>query len=390
MRWIVAALAAAGLMAGNALAADVQLPKQLAWTAYGTTSSGYSQSIGLGNMLKAKYDTDLRIIPGKNDVSRMLPLKANQADICACGIAAYFGQEGVYMFANDRWGPTPIYNLFNNIGRNGAGLIVAGDLGVTRFADLKGKRIAWAKGAPEVNLNTTANLAFAGLTWSDVVRVVVPGWGQAMQAILDGQADAAFGTTLSSIYNQISASPRSLIHLPFPHDDKAAWARALAVAPYWYPVTVTNAIALEKNPTGAKSYDGAAYPYPTFVGMPTLSDATAYGLTKAVMENYDLFKNAGPGMDGYQLQNQNLSWVLPYHPGAIRYYKEAGRWTAENQATTDGLLQRNRVLADAWAAFRKTTVAKDAFETAWLAVRAEHLRAAGLAVPFQSPLPEPD
>ena len=130
------ALAAAIGMTGAALAADVKLPKSLSWTAYGTTSSGYAQSVGLGNMLKGKYGTELRVIPGKNDVSRMLPLKAGQAEICACGIAAYFGQEGVLMFANKNWGPVKLFNLFNNLGRNGTGLVFAGDAGIKTAADL--------------------------------------------------------------------------------------------------------------------------------------------------------------------------------------------------------------------------------------------------------------
>ena len=79
----------------NAVGGD--LPKNIAWTAYGTTSSGYAQSVGIGQMLKKNYGTDLRIIPGKNDVSRMVPLKAGQAEICACGIASLFAQEGVFM-----------------------------------------------------------------------------------------------------------------------------------------------------------------------------------------------------------------------------------------------------------------------------------------------------
>ena len=136
----LSAVTAASLGVG-ASAADVKLPKNLSWTAYGTTSSGYAQSVGLGNMLKKHYGTELRVIPGKNDVSRMLPLKANQAEICACGIAAYFGQEGVLMFANKSWGPTKLYNLFNNLGRNGTGLVFAGDAGIKTAADLKGKRI---------------------------------------------------------------------------------------------------------------------------------------------------------------------------------------------------------------------------------------------------------
>lgn len=386
MRSLLTAAIAAVVATGSAVAADVKLPSQISWTAYGTTSSGYAQSVGLGNMLKEKYDVDLRIIPGKNDVSRMLPLKAGQSEICACGIASYFGQEGVFMFANDRWGPTPLYNLFNNIGRNGAGLIVAGDTGVKQWSDLKGKRVTWVKGSPALNLNATAVLAFGGLTWDDVQKIQVPGWGQSMQAIIDGQADAAYGSTISSKYNQINASPRSLIHLPFPAADKAAWERANAIAPHWYPVEVSNAVAIEKNPAGTKTFEGAGFPYPIFVAMPSMSDESAYGLTKAIMENYETYKNSGPGMDGYQVKNQNLSWIFPYHPGSISYWKEIGKWSADNQANTDALHKRNEVLAAAWKEFKAMGVSGDEYETKWLAIRKKHLEAAGLSVPFPEPL----
>ena len=113
-------------LTSSVLGAEVKLPKQISWTAYGTTSSGYAQSVGIGQMLKAKYDVGLRIIPGKNDVSRMAPLRTGQSNLCACGIAAYFAQEGVYMFSGKKWGPQRVYNLFNNIGRNGQQAVVAG------------------------------------------------------------------------------------------------------------------------------------------------------------------------------------------------------------------------------------------------------------------------
>ncbi len=370
----------------SASAADVKLPKNLSWTAYGTTSSGYAQSVGLGNMLKKHYGTELRVIPGKNDVSRMLPLKANQAEICACGIAAYFGQEGVLMFANKSWGPTKLYNLFNNLGRNGTGLAFAGDAGIKTAADLKGKRVTWVKGAPALNLNATAVLAFGGLTWGDVVKVEVPGWGQSMQAILDGQADAAYGSTISSIYAQIQASPRGIYHPTFPHNDAAGWKRVWEVAPYWNKVMVSNSVGGENNVTGKLPYEGAGYAYPIFVSMENLANDTAYSLTKAVMTKYADFKESGPGMDGYQLSNQELSWVFPFHPGAIEYYKEAGKWTAENQAHTDQVNQRIEVLQGAWKTFLGTNPSDDGFETAWLAARAKALQAKGMAVPFRNPM----
>ncbi|MEQ9125285.1 MAG: TAXI family TRAP transporter solute-binding subunit, partial [Alphaproteobacteria bacterium] len=291
------------------------------------------------------------------------------------------------LFANKNWGPSPLLNLFNNIGRNGIGLAIANDIGVKTAADLKGKRVAWVKGAPALNVNAQAVLAFGGLTWDDVEKVEVPGWGQSMQAIIDGQLDAAAGSTISGVYPQIAASPRGLYHHDLPHSDEAGWRRLQAVAPYWSKLAISAAVNGENNPTGKMPYEGGGYPYPTFISMPDATDDLAYGLVKAVMENYEDFKDAGPGMDGYQLANQNLAWVFPYHPGAIAYFMEVGEWGAEEQSHNDGLLKRQDVLMKAWEAFRaKGDVADAAFEEAWLKARAEALEAAGMPAPFSEPL----
>ncbi|HZD27034.1 MAG TPA: TAXI family TRAP transporter solute-binding subunit [Alphaproteobacteria bacterium] len=375
-----AALAATLALAGTAGAGE--MPKNIAWTAYGTTSSGYAQSVGLGQMLKKHYDVDLRIIPGKNDVSRMAPLRAKQAQICACGIAAYFAQEGVLMFADPQWGPMRLYNLFNNIGRNGQGLVTAKDAGIKTPADLKGKRVTWVKGAPALNINATGFLAFAGLTWDDVQKIEVPGWKQSAEAVINGQADATWGSTVSSAYNQLAASPRGLFWPILPHDDKAGWERAWKVAPYWQQAKVSNAVDGKSNTSGKMPFDFNNYPYPIFVTLPDASEDLAYGLTQAVMENYESFKESGPGMDGYQLSNQNFDWVFPYHPGAVKYYKEKGVWTAAHEKHNQELLKRQDVLAAAWKEMQGKGVSGEAFEKEWLKVRASHLEQAGLPVPF--------
>ena len=70
------ALGAAVLaLAGHANAAEVKLPGQLAWTAYGTGSAGYNQSVAIGAALKTATGTNLRVLPGKNDVARTEPLR---------------------------------------------------------------------------------------------------------------------------------------------------------------------------------------------------------------------------------------------------------------------------------------------------------------------------
>jgi len=374
------AAAVVAMAATPAFAADVKLPSSVSWTAYGTTSSGYAQSVGLGKMLKEKYNVDLRIIPGKNDVSRMVPLKAGQTPICACGIAVYFAQEGVLMFADKNWGPMQVYNLFSNVGRNGQQLMTAADANIKTPADLKGKRVTWVKGAPALNMNATAMLAFGGLTWNDVQKVEVPGWGQSIQAVINGQADAAHGSTISSAYAQLAASPRGLWFPPLPVADKAGWERAKAVAPWWSPTKVT---AMTKGAKNDGPFEGNNYPYPIFVANKDISDDLAYGLTKAVMENYETFKESGPGMDGYKLENQNFDYIFPYHPAAIRYYKEKGVWTAEHDKHNEAVLKRQGVLADAWKTMQSKNVPDDKFAEEWMKVRAAALKAAGMPVVFE-------
>ncbi|MGI9411026.1 MAG: TAXI family TRAP transporter solute-binding subunit [Hyphomicrobiaceae bacterium] len=377
---------AVALTAGAAAAGEVKLPKQISWTAYGTTSSGYAQSVGIGQMLKKNYDTGLRIIPGKNDVSRMVPLRSDQTPLCACGIAAYMAAEGSHMFGTKKWGPMRLYNLFNNIGDNGYQLVAAGDAGIKKPSDLKGKRVTWVKGAPALNINAAAHLAWGGLTWDDVTKVVVPGWKQSAEAVINGQADATYGSTVSGAYNKLAASPRGLFWTAFPHDNKDAWARAQKVAPWWSPTMVKVAIDGEKNTTGKKPYPGNVQPYPIFVSTPKGSDDLAYGLTKAVMDRYEEIKDSGPSMSGYQITRQNLQWVFPYHPGAIKYFKEKGKWTAAEDAHNKKMLQRQDILAGAWKAYSSANKDKDdaAFNKGWQAARAGALEKAGMDVPFKT------
>jgi hypothetical protein len=145
-------------------------------------------------------------------------------------------------------------------------------------------------------------------------------------------------------------------------------------------------VAIEKNESGKVPHEGMNYPYPIFVSTAQASDDLAYGLTKAVMENYDEIKDAGPGMSGYQLKNQNLKWIFPYHPGAIKFYKEKGVWTAEHDKHNDGLLKRQDVLAAAWKEHVAANGEKsdEEFEKAWQGLRAAALEKAGMGVPFKT------
>jgi TRAP transporter TAXI family solute receptor len=59
-----------------------------------------------------------------------------------------------------------------------------------------------------------------------------------------------------------------------------------------------------------------------------LSNDLIYEATKAVLDHPDEFGKFTPLCPEYKLDGANKNPVIPFHPGAIKYYKEKGVWTA--------------------------------------------------------------
>jgi len=371
-------LGAAALILAGATAEAADLPRKSTWTAYGTTSSGYAQSVAIGNMLKKHHGTTVRIIPGKNDISRMAPLRDKKADYCACGIAAYFGQEGVFLFGDEAWGPQPIRVVMSNSGSFNLAVATAADANIKTFADIKGKRVIWVQGGDALNWNVTAHMAFAGIGWDDVKKVVVSGFKQSFEAINNGQADAAFTSTVSPVTKALAASPRGLHWPPLPHDDAEGWKRTMATAPYY----LKNKGTLGTNLSKDKPHMGATYPYPLLVANASKSADEVYALTKSLVEHYDDYKDGAKGAKGWIISNQKMKWAMPYHDGSIRYWKEKGMWSADAQAHQDMLVKRQGVIAAAWKTYKAANKGKDK-EAGWKEARKAALSAAGMDPVFK-------
>jgi TRAP transporter TAXI family solute receptor len=371
----VALLAAAALLSGVAQA-QVKLPSTLAWSAYGVGSAGYNQSVGIGNALKQKYNVSLRVLPGKNDVSRNLPLRNGQVQFSANGVGGtYLAQEGRFDFGAREWGPQPVRGLILNTSDQLLTILAAKDSGVRTIADLKGKRVAWVIGAPSLNQNITAILAFANLTWNDVQRVEFGGFGASMDGIVNNQVDAAFSSSVSGKAYAIAKSPRGLVYPVISHKDKEGWKRLNALAPFFKPFMGTEGAELSKEHPAESS----SYPYPILMTYASQDADLVYNMTKAMVESFDLYKTSAPGASGWAVERQIFDWVVPFHDGAIRYWKEAGQWKPEYQAHNDRLIKRQQVLAKAWAGMNKSAdIGAEAFAAAWERARVDALANAGM------------
>ena len=370
----VAAASIAFAVAGAVQAAEIKLPKTITWTAYNVGTAGYNQSVAIGSALKNRLGVSLRVVPGKNDIARQLPVRDGKIQFSATGLGAYYSQEGLFAFAERKWGPQDVRLLAVNLSKGHGAVLTAKDANIRTVADFKGKRITWVRGAPSLNGMVSAILAFAGLSWNDVTKVEVPGFVPAMKAVMNGQADAATAISTSGFTNRIAASPRGLYWPQLPHDDAAGWARVNKLAPW---------LQKNANPIGAgipkgEKFDGVTLPYPWIIAYPSQSRDLVYNMTKAIHELYDDYKDGAPGVAGFALDRQIFKFVAPYHEAAIKYYKERGVWTADMQAHNKKLVGKQNLLSATWKKQMAAGIKdRKTFEAAWMKARAAVLDAAG-------------
>lgn len=348
-----------------------EFPRTMSWSAYNLGTTGYNQAVGIGKALKDNYNVNLRVLPGKNDVSRLLPLQRGRVQFSANGVATYFGQEGVFQFAGKTWGPMPLRLVMASHGDSNQALGVANDLGIKTYADLRGKRVPFVRGAPALNVTTEAFLACGGLTWDDVERVDFPGYNAMWTGIVNGQVDAAYATTVSGPTRKLEASPRGIFWPPAPHDDAGCWQRMDGIVPFMQKHIATRGAAISE----ANPHEGATYPYPMLITLADQDEQLVHDLAKAIHLHYEEYKNADPGSIGWAMGRQNFQWVVPFHQGAVRYFKAIGVWSDADDAHNTRLIQRQTVLATAWQAHQAEN--PDDFSAAWMVRRAAALDAAG-------------
>lgn len=381
MRILTAALAACVAMPAYAQQAPIQLPGTIGVTAYDTGSGGYNQAVAIGNAFKQAYNVNLRILPGRNDVARQAPVRDGRVPLSFHGVGSYFSQEGVFEYAARDWGPQAVRVLLLNNSDQLLTIITAGDANVRTMQDLRGKRVAWVAGAPALNANVEAVMASVGLGWNDVQRVQFGGYGQSMQGIINGQADAGWASSIAGPLYQLEASPRGLRYPPLPPSETEAWARLRENAPWFVQGKGTDGAGL----SAANPVLGTAYPYPILMGYATTDEDLAYNFTRAMLARFEDYKAAAPGNVGWSLERQRFDWAVPFHPGAIRALREAGAWKPEHDAHNEALIRRQAVLIEAWGRYLPGAPAEaEAFSANWMKARAEALRAAKMPVVFEN------
>jgi len=350
------------------------LPGTMVWSVYDVGSTGYVEASAIADAFGRAFGTRVRLQPSGTSIGRILPLKQRRASHGWLANELYFAMEGLYEYAALDWGPQDFRTLAGR--KNSFSVVATKESGISKPADLKGKRMAYAPANSSVNIKVEPILAFAGLTWNDVQLVQVPSYGASLRALIEGRADCAGAAPAAAALRELEASPRGISWVELDPANAEGWAAAKRAVPFVEPFQETIGAGLSE----AKPAWLMGYRYPMITVPADAPGEEVHALMKALAESFDLYKGVNPIMPRWQMA---LAGTPPmdaaFHDGAIRYLREAGLWSAEHQSWQEAMLKRHRALQRAWAEFlpeaRGRNLSEADLGTAWGERRAAALAA---------------
>lgn len=193
--------------------------------------------------------------------------------------------------------------------------IAVADSGINSLADLKGKRVS--VGAPKsgTELNSRDILKAVGMSYKDFAKVEYLGYSESVELLKNRQLDATLlssGLGVAAVRDLATAVKIKLIPIP-----------AEVVAKIGENAYTTGTIP-------ANTYNGQTTDVPaitvqnflvTHDGVPT---ETVYKMTKVMFENLDSMRAAHSSAKDINPKTAGVGAPVPLHPGAEKYYKEAG------------------------------------------------------------------
>jgi len=195
-------------------------------------------------------------------------------------------------------------------------------------ADLKGKRMAWDFGGHAITQTwQNAAMEVLGVKPSDVTQVRFSNLNDAIRGVPEGKVDATFAAIGIGINEEANAmEPIRFLALP----NTAASNKILG--------KYGGSIA-KQEPTAGIRAETTVIGYPLHLASSTkVSDKTVSTLLKAWWDNLGELQTIHPQFKKWTKDVQAITnFTVPYHTGAVKFYKEVGVWSAKHDARTKEL-----------------------------------------------------
>lgn len=271
----------------------------------------------------AKVGIDVQLAMGQTLTKSLLKIAQGQLDTAVVPTPSYVNLaagKGPYAQLGDKakalapnvralWGfPASFYHA-----------IVWADSGINSWADAKGKRVFIGPPAGAANAQITALAKAGGLAPGDYTPIKAP-WGTATQNFQDGQFDVYVGSfgLGSQMLAELSVT-RKIRFLPVPGPAPAALGLTSATIPKGaYPGQVNK----DDTPTWQTTM--------MVMARTSMAEDTAYKLTKAYFESVPAMARSNALLAHLNRADPFVGVSAPVHPGAVRYYNEAGIKVPDN------------------------------------------------------------
>jgi len=225
-----------------------------------------------------------------------------------------FHGEGPFAAA----GPDPKLRMLIALYPEAFTVVARADTDIRDFEDLRGKRVGIGKSGAGYTFTRDVVLGFYGWAISDPERVLELGPAEQNQALCSDKVDAIIfqaGHPNGLTQEATTGCRARLVRVAGPPID-----RLLATHSY-YIATVIPGGMYPGNPDDVPTIGTQA----VLVTSSNQPDELAYAVVKAVFENFADFRRLHPALSTLNIKDMVPSEaVIPIHPGALKYYREAG------------------------------------------------------------------
>ena len=197
-------------------------------------------------------------------------------------------------------------------------VVARADAGINHFNDLKGKRVNVGNPGSGQRANMEELMALKGWTMDDFALAAELKPAEMPRALCDNKIDAfvyVVGHPSGAIKEAATTCDVNLVDV-----DGAAADRLINEHPFYRRATIPGGM-YEGTSEGTVTYGVGA----TLVTRAGVDDRIVYETVRAVFENFEQFRSLHPAfgvLNRTEMVRDGLS--VPLHPGARRYYREAG------------------------------------------------------------------
>lgn len=310
-----AAPAASGA-ASSAAAAPAEVAKLTLGTG-GTTGTYYAVGGVMATVLNDKLTlSNLTVTSTGASKANIQLVDDGEADLATVqNDVMYYAYNGTDLFAEEG-----AYTSFGTVAclyAETCQIVVRADAGINTVADLAGKTVSVGDAGSGVEFNARQILAAYGLDIEKDIKKVNASFGDSAESMKDGKIDAAFvtaGAPTTAVVDLATSKDIKVLEI----DDEHA-AALIKDYPFYVQYTIPAGTY-----TGMDADVKTVAVQATLIASMDVSEDVIYELCKSMFDNLDQLKEGHAKFAELSLEGAVAGASTPFHPGAEKYFKEAG------------------------------------------------------------------